>query len=504
MKFFGKIFGGKSFVLLFGIAILFIVLIFSCGARIKNIEDRVPHADESEQAMVLKELKGEGVYRYDPLGSHGPTLYYFALPFVSKNFTISEARYSIGLFFLLGILLIFFAGLQNGLLTSIFSVSFFASSSLSQIYFSYFVHEGIFAILNLAMLILCWRAIRSGSLWAWICTGIVMGLMQATKETAILSYGSLFFAVLYSFFDDKDFYIKKYSSMREVLVLKGSGLIGFLVIFVIMYSSIGKNWGGILDAIYSYVHFFEKSQSIFHEKSFHYYFSLLLGKKSEGVFFGETILFGFGILGTVFAFIGKDSFQKYLSIFAWSNIVILSIIPYKTPWLILTAIVVLCINGGYACGVMLSDRNIFVRLFSLLLIAYGIFLQTKISLNASWRYHSDTKNIFLYVHSVKDIERLSKKIEIYKAVNGGNISVGIAMRESPWPLPWYLKDDKVGFWKNFDEISDPSRFHIIIVDKNQDIEKKFDENVWVEEYYGLRENLILTVFVKKEIFEKSL
>ena len=43
-----------------------------------NIENRIWHADESEQASTFADLLLNGDYEYNPNGPHGPTLYYFA------------------------------------------------------------------------------------------------------------------------------------------------------------------------------------------------------------------------------------------------------------------------------------------------------------------------------------------------------------------------------------------------------------------------------------------
>ena len=43
-----------------------------------NIENRIWHADESEQASTFADLLLNGDYEYNPHGPHGPTLYYFA------------------------------------------------------------------------------------------------------------------------------------------------------------------------------------------------------------------------------------------------------------------------------------------------------------------------------------------------------------------------------------------------------------------------------------------
>ena len=50
--------------------------------RLPQLELRVVHGDEANQAAKAGMLFDEGVYRYDPHEHHGPTLYYATLPFL--------------------------------------------------------------------------------------------------------------------------------------------------------------------------------------------------------------------------------------------------------------------------------------------------------------------------------------------------------------------------------------------------------------------------------------
>ena len=135
-----------------------------------NIENRIWHADESEQASTFADLLLNGDYEYNPNGPHGPTLYYFAfachqLPNIKYFDMAQEANVSAdtpvqskndGLSIILlrkllapWLLIIFvcylIGSVYSGTAAAWAACACFALSGLSCIYAGYFVHEILFA-----------------------------------------------------------------------------------------------------------------------------------------------------------------------------------------------------------------------------------------------------------------------------------------------------------------------------------------------------------------------
>ena len=79
------------------------------------------------------------------------------------------------------------------------------------------------------------------------------------------------------------------------------------------------------------------------------------------------------------------------------------------------------------------------------------------------------------------------------------------MKESPWPAPFNLRRFRnAGFWSGGQMPNDISIFDVVVCDyaTEKNVEKLLDTSKYEREFYGLRKNLVLTLFIKKEIFDK--
>jgi predicted membrane-bound mannosyltransferase len=61
---------------------LLLAIVGALFLRTPDLGNRPLHNDESTNAIKLAALWDQGDYRYDPHEYHGPTLHYFALPFL--------------------------------------------------------------------------------------------------------------------------------------------------------------------------------------------------------------------------------------------------------------------------------------------------------------------------------------------------------------------------------------------------------------------------------------
>jgi hypothetical protein len=88
------------------------------------------------------------------------------------------------------------------------------------------------------------------------------------------------------------------------------------------------------------------------------------------------------------------------------------------------------------------------------------------------------------------------------------LKVLIAMKNSPWPLPWQFAraGSTPAIVRDREKLGDISPYSIIVYDPEFDdiFNGRFDDDIWLEEYFGLRENLLLRVLVKRDVFEKSI
>ncbi len=502
--------------------VLTILLVISClfagfSLREKNISQRAIHADESEQATTAMNLIDSGDYKYNPNGPHGPTLYYWAKANIkspTNTATIQNFRNSLTLILLLAALSFILSGRYLGRGAAWGALACFGLSALAQIYSGYFVQEIIFATLIYILAVSIWQFVCSPNIALALFVGLFTGLAQATKETTIISYAAIVAslcvcAIIEPRVRDN---IKWIIFSRATPILLLSFLLGFSIIFCALYSSFGANWQGIVDAFKSYSHFFEKADSLQHASGALYYLKLLTLQKCEGVNFGEFPLTILALLGFVFAIIFRKKFAWKCTfiIYAFFNalfaILILSFITYKTPWLLLSPMFFLCACAGFAAFVLTARKYLLSTLIGFAILVSLAFWQYKLSENASARYHSDPRNPFIYSHTVRDFYNLENRINAAAKHSEYNNDIPVAFitKESPWPAPFALRQYKnVGFWNN----TLPQNieiFDVIVCDyaTEKSVRNAIDTTKYSEEFYGLRKNLLLTTFIKKEIFEK--
>ncbi|MBR4596953.1 MAG: hypothetical protein IKO42_00955, partial [Opitutales bacterium] len=342
----------KKFCAAFFFAALICAIVFAlpaaAGMRLKNAQNRAVHADEGEQTFTFAKLHQNGDYKYNPEGPHGPVLYYWANAFMPKDkaqtFDVQDARKTLFPIFIITIFSLALAGFasKNGkgeklrwmrsAATGTFAAISLMFSSMSAIYSTYFVQEAFFALFALWCAAAFYWLAKSRSLAAAAAFGLSAGLLQSAKETSIIVFAGIFAAVAALLISQKKeknseivAEIKKLGALKISALCAAAALCAFCV-YALFYSSFFANWQGIADGLKSYAHFFQKSGSVAHTKDYLYYIRLLAGFKSGGVIFGETAIFALSILGTVLAFAKKNSFIKYISVFVWANILVLSFI----------------------------------------------------------------------------------------------------------------------------------------------------------------------------------
>lgn len=524
------------------IILLIITFIASFFMREYNIINRVSHADEAEQAATFSKLAKSGKYEYNPNGPHGPTLYYYAYAWYQnpmlKSFdmareanvlsdtptqyktdliTIPALRKSLAPWLFFIFLCYVMAAPLSGRATAWAACGCFALSGLSCIYSGYFVHEIIFAAAVFALAQSFWMLLKSPSpKWA-LATGALAGFAQSTKETSIIA----FFAIAISACCAMFAFPKLRKSATQIGVKKISTLsilaiLSFAAIFCAFYSSFGTNLEGIVDAFRSYSHFLDKSTNQNFHEPFWYYLQILGIGKYEGAIFGElpiSILFCIGFARAIYS-LGKHNgcearaaYILYCSLCAIVSIFVLSMLTYKTPWLLLSPMVFICVVAGYAVAWILKSKKFYIWIPALICLCALGFWQYRLCASATIRYAQDPRNPLIFSHTVRDYANLLSRITDAEKSSNFKSEIPIAFimgTDSPWPAPWHLRNyPNIGYWGAHppENLSD---FEVIICSPSMEesVAKLIDTSKYESEFFGLRKNLVLTVYIKKWLFKK--
>ncbi len=75
-----------------------------------------------------------------------------------------------------------------------------------------------------------------------------------------------------------------------------------------------------------------------------------------------------------------------------------------------------------------------------------------------------------------------------------------------WPLPWYLKDmTRVGYWLSPEQSGGFDGVPVIVASQENaaELEKTLGDG-YQSEYYGLRPNALLTLFIERTLWDQYL
>ncbi len=484
-------------------AILVFVLlaVFGTTLRVQSASVRMPHADEAEQAYTFYKLYNTNEYKYNPNGPHGPVLYYWAyacqkahdflgLKKVSKVEIKNLRLYLLPVF--LALLCAFYCMRKKfGAVCVFTAAAFWCFSSLATIYSVYFVQEGFFSLFVFLGVLFAYKFAEKPEAKNAVLLGVFCGLSQCCKETfAIVVLAGIipFLCVAYK---NKILFTRAFFQNAIYAALSASA------VYVVFYSSFFTNFSGVVDGVLSYMHFANKSESAKHSKEFLYYAKILFGNPQNRIFMGETAITILALFGAMAAFAKKDNLAKYLAEFSVLYFVLLSLIAYKTPWLLMSLMVFLCALAGYFVAALFNAKNKFVKALALLIFLAAICFQYRQACFSAIRFANDPRNAFTYVHTLSDyknFESLAKKI----LATNPEASFEFFAQNSLWPIPYLLLENNAQF-KSAPQKTDAD---VVVCDSGK-LDAFIDKNAYQFDLFGLRENLILRVYTKKDLYEKA-
>ncbi len=480
------------------------VVWFGISLRIQNSEARILHSDEAVQAYQLWELMETGHYQYDPEDKHGPTLYYLS-KILNNAVGISgddlSDRTNLRLLPILAsalLLLLILVGNGKFDLTFLIAAALFAISPFPVIYGAYYVQEALFVLISFVLL-------YAGA-WYWrfpevpqaILCGLLTAALFATKETAIIHIAAIGLAILAM--NESGFRlseIKKRLPRTPVAACFGSFVLGW----IFFYSSGFTNFSQLTDSVLAFVNYAERSQGAGHDKPLFYYLSIFWPRTAEGIQWGEAPILVFAFLGLVLLAMtsGKRSDRARLVVYYGAiAFALYSIIPYKTPWLMLASYVSLTVAAGYVLKTLIVDQsNSWIRIVAIGVVLFTLGDQYQ-STQLAERYAADTRNPYLYQHTTGQFAKLVERIEDLEALDPDTqLSIAVGGEDNAWPLPWHLRNNEtVGYWADTNSI--PALDLVIGPAGSLPLSLK---ETHTPEYHGLRENVLLECWIRKELWE---
>ena len=497
--------------------LLGLILGLALALRLPRLEQRPMHVDEAVHAVKTGLLLDQGVYRFDPQEFHGPTLYYLTLPIAwlsgARAFVeTSEWMYRLAPLLFGGGLILLFPLVAGGLgrAAILSSALLMAISPAMTFYSRYYIHEMLLVFFSFTAIATGWRYARSGHAgWATLA-GLSLGLMVATKETWIIVAFAMGVALGLTWAlarlrrEPLEFPPAALSPRRLLL-----GMLVGAAVAAIFYSSFFMHPTGVLDALMVYSHYFRRgSAGGIHQHPWYFYLNLLIYfHNAPGPIWSEGLIAGLGLVGIVAALLPLKNqpipsrLPCFLALYTLCMTCIYCLIPYKTPWCLLGFLHGLILLAGFGLVTLFKlAPSLRLRLVIAMLLGAGSVHLGLQAMRTNFVFFADPRNPYVYAHSVPDIKRLAKRIGTVAALHPARRDMLVKIISPDyWPLPWYLRRFRqVGYWSEMPEAADAPV--IVTSPALQDKMRVRLRDAYQEEYYGLRPDILLVVYIRQDLW----
>ena len=483
-----------------------VIAIFVIAALLRMYDlNLVPlHHDEGVNGNFLVRLVREGTYQYDPENYHGPTLYYFAALFPwtvrvlfgkaaqeTWGLTTVSIRMIPALFGLGTIGLVFLLRRWLGTVATLTAALLLALSPGAVYLSRYFIHETQFVFFTLGIVVACLYGYEERNPFYLILAAASASLLFATKETAMISAGVLIIALVVTLVYMRVRRGKKPPPAktkgrkqprpgfvsRTIDEFGGPVVLGVCVVlavgvfaglWVAFYTSFFTHAKGFSDSFKTF-NVWTRTGTVAHVKGWWTY--------GVWLFFREGPLLILGALGALFAVFlkPKNAFALFSALWAFGTIAAYSLIPYKTPWLLLNFVVPLALVAGSALQTIYELDNRQLRIVGVFVLAAASFSAYQmIDLNFL-NYDNDKPTyVYVYAHTTRGMLDLVKEVDRIAAQTDGDRTGITIVSPEYWPLPWYFRNyTRVGYYGRLAQATEP----IIIANENQkaDVEANYGE-----------------------------
>lgn len=428
---------------------LFIVLIVLCVLRFQDLGLKAVHHDESINGWFTQQVWNNGWYNYDPTNYHGPLQFYlFQFGELLNGFGIETLRGVTVLFscFWLVYLWRFWTRYQWASKWFLFVVAispgflFYSRSAIHEMPFLFFLTLALGGLVE----ILHYQQGRGWRSLVWGLAGAIL-----LKETWVILALALVLAALiaglaqrqswlWRFLQDprgetRTYRLRLQTTLPPDLILH----IGLAVLLIVaMYTGFGRKPEGLKDLVITYLPWFKTGvHSGGHDKPFTYWFTMLWR-------YEKPLLFLFLGAGTSFLFFWRrlSPVARFLGLGAFINVLIYSLIPYKTPWCFLSVWGPLV----FAYGLIKTETR-WIRFADPFRVILGV--AALISLPYQWEQTrvlnfvnpADPHHDYVYVQTDQRLKTLVDQLQAAAEKNPALYHERIMMAGTePWPLAWWL------------------------------------------------------------------
>jgi len=392
--------------------------------RVWDIELRPLHHDEGVNFYFFEILRSKGFYPYSHENFHGPLFFYLNsyLSAWMEDSILGLRSFSI----LTGAILPLLVYLLLGMKRIGFYCAILCVVSPSLIFHSrYAIHEMAFCVAGAALAIsFFYWILTAKSLHLWICI-VSFAFLVSLKETFVIT---CFCILLATIITCPRLLWHRIWNARYQLAL--SALISLLIIGFI-YTA-GFQWtAGVRELALSIPQWIGRGTGdVGHVKAWSYYGLILI--QSEPWCLLITIIV------PMLLYFKRELFREHLNLATYlfwlslSSLVVYSLIPYKTPWLIINITLPSILLLGTTVSHLFKPIR---QIVTVVLVTASIALTVRYTFLIPY----GPSNPFSYVHTHQGSIELANEI---KQHNSEFPESRILIAVSSWPLPYYLREIK--------------------------------------------------------------
>lgn len=507
-------------------ALLVVALAAGLALRVARLDVRPMHHDEANQALKFGALLERGEYRYDAHDHHGPTLYYLSLPaaWLRGQATLAslDERTLRGVTVAFGVATILLLPLLSVSLgrTAVAASAILMAVSPAMVFYSrMFIQESLFACFALAFVIAVGRvATGGGRCWAAL-SGLAAGLAIATKETSVIVVPAALVACV----------VARWSLPSGQRPVWGGGgpwgrattsttaVAVAAAVAAVFFSSFLTAPAAVIEPFRAIGTYLDRGiDPTRHAHPWHYYLGLLAYHSAAGLTWTEGVVLVLANVGLGAAWRVRDPmglqrvfWTRHFAGYAVITGVVFSAIRYKTPWNLLpfyAAVIVLAGIGFSALVHACSSRAARGVLVAALLLASGHLGWQAWRASVTWA--ADPRNPYVYAQTVPDAVRMATRIRGVAAVHPDGEDMQVSVVAPPyeqWPLPWYLRGmPHVGYWTApGDALALRAPVVVASLEHVAALEAALGDR-YVSEFYGLRPDVLLALYVERSLWERFL
>ncbi|MES2995757.1 MAG: flippase activity-associated protein Agl23 [Verrucomicrobiota bacterium] len=464
------------------------VLVTALFLRVNDLGERPFHADEATGARLTALRMENTGGDFNPTHFHGPLLGDVAAVVCRVRGENGWPEMTKGSLRLLPVA----AGLLLALVPIVgrkrfgdgamwLAGAFIACSPLLVVYSRMFIHEMLLTLFGTLFVLVLGKR---GTSWL---PGLLLGLMYATKETVVISVLAWAGAAACVLWPQRRKWRQTAVRWWRPVVLN---IAVAAVVALAFYTRGFTHWRGAVDALMT---FFTYETTAGHMKPAQYYLRLLAWPvKSAGMYWYGTPVVVLAGWAAWRALRDRWAWGQFLALSTLGHLAIYSFIGYKTPWLMCLPWAHVCLLAGTAVRGKGPARTAAwtVAIFTLATQAW----QAK---KITGRIESDPHNPYAYVPTRRDVETLTAwLVEMKKTLPLEPLAV---VGKDIWPLPWYLRDFRTGYWQTLP--ADAAELPVLLILPDVPATANLAKT-HVALPRGLRDGVPLMVFLRNDLWEQ--